>query len=415
MKVVYLTWGETPRSYGVYTSQVINQFKENKKLLPNDDFTFLSCVPVIHSGFVREKWAYAREIKLIKNFLGEIKFLWVPIFATQNMVNSSKIEFNLLHNYLGKFVWSKLKELSPDIVHCRSYHAAWAAHLAKVKFNLNYKIIFDGRDLWPEEVAIKNKYSPLSKNYLFLKEVERILIDVSDSSVSVSEPMHQHYKYLGAKNDFCIPLGVDIDQIKFDDKYVKLSNLINFCYLGALSESGWHKPSVLSDLFRHIKKIYPDSKLTIITTSNHSIVKSYFSEFSVDDVILTSAKNSTELNDLLKKQDCGLMSYFIPSNSGEIKLASILLAIKTVEYLAAGLPVICNKHCGAASDLIVKNVLGLSYDPSNFNELNDDSLHKFLSYEFRSRCRRYAEDNFSHQVIAVKYINLYKKLYAKNY
>ena len=38
MKVIYLTWGETPRSYGVFGSQVIRQFVETSKLLPEHKF-----------------------------------------------------------------------------------------------------------------------------------------------------------------------------------------------------------------------------------------------------------------------------------------------------------------------------------------------------------------------------------------
>jgi hypothetical protein len=54
MKVVYLTWVETHRSYGVFGSQVIGQFVETQKLSPNDEFHFISAVPIIHSGLLRE-------------------------------------------------------------------------------------------------------------------------------------------------------------------------------------------------------------------------------------------------------------------------------------------------------------------------------------------------------------------------
>src|SRR5690606_20724497 len=97
MKVVYLTWGETPRSYGVFGSQVIGQFVETQKCTQDDDFHFVSGVPIIHSGLIREKWNYRKEIDNIKLRLGKIPFIKIPIFVPQNFVNSSKRSFGLMH------------------------------------------------------------------------------------------------------------------------------------------------------------------------------------------------------------------------------------------------------------------------------------------------------------------------------
>jgi hypothetical protein len=69
MKVAYLTWGETPCIYGVFGSQVIRQFDETKKLLPNSEFHFISAVTIIHSGLLREKWRYFSELSMVKKNL----------------------------------------------------------------------------------------------------------------------------------------------------------------------------------------------------------------------------------------------------------------------------------------------------------------------------------------------------------
>jgi hypothetical protein len=162
MKIIYLTWGETPRSYGVFGSQVINQLVSNYKSNKDSQFHLVSAVPLIHSGFVREKINYIDEIKKIKRSLGNISFSWIPIYATQNFINSNRFTFKLMHGLSHLHLLRKMKEIKPDIVHCRSYHAAWAAITIRDKYKLNYKVIFDGRDLWPEEMALKQCFSEQS-------------------------------------------------------------------------------------------------------------------------------------------------------------------------------------------------------------------------------------------------------------
>ena len=202
MKIIYLTWGETPRSYGVFGSQAINQFVSNCKLNKDSECHLISAVPLIHSGFVREKVGYFDEIKKIKSLLGRISFSWIPIYATQNFINSNRFTFKLMHGLSHLHLLNKIKEIKPDIIHCRSYHAAWAAIKVRDKYNLNYKVVFDGRDLWPEEMALKQGFKEQSLDYKYLKNIEKFILEKADCSVSVSQKMHEHYVGLGAKKDY---------------------------------------------------------------------------------------------------------------------------------------------------------------------------------------------------------------------
>ena len=98
MKIVYLTWGETPRSYGVFGSQVIKQFVETRKQLPSAEFSFLSAIPFIHSGMVREKLSYPNELKKVLQSLEGISFSRIPIYAPQEFVDASRFTFPLMHH-----------------------------------------------------------------------------------------------------------------------------------------------------------------------------------------------------------------------------------------------------------------------------------------------------------------------------
>ena len=199
----------------MFGSQVIGQFIETQKLSPNSEFHFISAVPIIHSGLLREKWRYFSELSMVKKKLDAVTFHWLPIVASQNFVFASKATFKFMHGTgVHRLLKNKLAKIAPEIVHCRSYHAAWAALTVRKKYGLNFKIIFDGRSAWPEEMAFKKNWSENSSDYQFLKSIEKKLLFEYDISESVSDSMHQHYVDLGVKNDQCIYLSAEIYKIK---------------------------------------------------------------------------------------------------------------------------------------------------------------------------------------------------------
>lgn len=412
MKIIYLTWGETPRSYGVFGSQVIGQFLETAKLCPNDEFHFISALPVVHSGMVREKWFYPKELAIVKKQLDSIKFHWLPIYATQNFVNSSKCTFQLMHGFAHYHLKQKLFKIEPDIVHCRSYHATWAALQVRKKYDLNYKIIFDGRGLWPEEVALKKKWTDDSEDYLFLKGIEQIILTESEVSISVSDTMHYHYDSLGGHQDKIIYLSADVDQIPVHllNEVKEEQETIKFCYVGALSEEAWHQPSQLLDLYRHLRTFFKRTRLTIVTTTNHNKLKSFFNEFLEDEIVLIATRTRLELKIVLEGQDFGILPFRKNLSIMERFVGKTMLATKTAEYFASGLPMICNKFCGGAAELTCNNGLGIVYDPEKVSKISYMELDNLLSNKMTEKCREFAKENFDYKVNAKKYAFLYKEM-----
>jgi glycosyltransferase involved in cell wall biosynthesis len=408
MKVVYLTWGETPRNYGVFGSQAIRQFIETQKLLPNSEFHFISAVPIIHSGLLREKWRYFFELSMVKKKLGAVAFYWLPILTSQNFVNSSKATFKLMHGSAQWLLKNRLTKIAPEIVHCRSYHAAWAALTVRKKYGLNFKIIFDGRGAWPEEVAFKRNWSENSADYQFLKSIEKTLLFECDLSVSVSDTMHQHYVDLGAKNDHCIYLSADTNQLKVDLGQIQKNEIVRFCYVGTLSENTWHQPKGLVDLYRRLRTLFPKTQLTIITTSNHDQLKAHFLEFPQEELFFTSTKTQLELKQVLAKQDFGLTTLFTPINEKEKILARMVLGVKNVEYFAAGLPIICNAYCGGVAKLIDNHCLGINYFPESVDTIKYEELLAYLNTNAREKCQAFGLKNFGYALNARKYFELYK-------
>ena len=411
MNVAYLTWGETPRSYGVFASQVIGQFVENYKISSKDDFYFISAVPIVHSGLVREKLKYFDELKKVKEKLGKIKFIWLPIYAIQNFVNSSKSTFGLMHGLAHWHLKNTLLRLNPDIVHCRSYHAAWAALQVKQKNNFEYKIIFDGRGLWPEEIALKREFSKDSEDYQFLKNIEKTLLSQCDATISVSDTMHQHYENIGVKRGELIYLSASVDKLApstFERN--RENDTVTFCYVGALSEDTWHQPLQLLELYKHLRATVKKANLVIVTTSSHTKIKELFKEIPQNEVTYTSTKSIEELKLVLENVDFGLLSYFKPLSGEEQLLGRMVMAVKTAEYLAAGLPVMVNNTCGGAATVVEKYNAGVSYNQDTFNEITQETIQKLLEVNIPKNAVKVAEDLFDYKANAVRYVNLYENL-----
>lgn len=412
MKVMYLTWGETPRSYGIYASQGLRQLNATSDIMPDDDFCYVAGLPFVHSGLVREKFLYREELRRVRSILSPIPFHLIKVPTTQNFINVGGAGFSSVHSVLAI---NKLNgiicEFKPDIIHCRAYHAAWAALKVRKKFGANFRVVFDARGLWPEEVAIKKRVGKDNPTYKFMKHIESVLLRESDVTVVVSSPLIDHYEKLGARNLRKIHVSAPVDGLKFQAKTVRNDGPIKFVYLGALSETTWHKPSALLLLFRKLKAIVPSARLKIITTSDHEAVKRLFGEFSSEDLELVSTRTVSELALELSDCDVGLMSYYLPDEELEVELANNVLAVKTAEYFSAGLPLIVNKMCGGAAHLVDSTGYGFSYDPFSMSELSLDKVNSILEKN-PEEISAYAQLEFSYDSNAQRYASLYRSLIA---
>ncbi len=419
MKVVYLTWGETPRGYGVFGSQVIKQFSETKKKMPTSEFHFLSGVPLIHSGMTREKFGYIDELKKVKKMLSGISFGMIPIFTLQTTVNSNKNNFKFNHGFSHYLLMRKLKRINPDVVHCRSYHAAWAANQVREKYSFNYKVVFDARGLWPEETAMKLSYSLDSEDYAFLKQVERYNLSHSDVVVSVSGTMAKIYEDMGVDSSRNKTVFLSANTSILSDGMAPISksiesDTVTFGYVGALSDKTWHKTSELFALYKHIRNLVKKPKLVIVTNSPKKEIEDFFSIFPAGEVVITETKSVDELKVELKKMDIGLMSYFNPETDVKIKLASTVLAVKSAEYLSAGVPILVNRYCGGVAKLVMDNNIGRDFDINNVESISQQDIQFLLNKSVREQAITFSRSNFDYVANAEKYAVMYTELVENN-
>lgn len=416
MNVLYLTWGETPRSYGVFHSQVMSQFMETYEQFTNANFYFASAVPVIHSGLVREKLGYKKELGTVKQQFSQkgIQFDWVPMLIPQNLIFAPGKLFDCVQKITQFFINRKLNLDSVDIVHCRSYFSAYAANKLREKHGYKYKVIFDARGFLPEEIAMKARLAEDSKEFKFFKKVEAYLLAASDSTITVSDTMQSAFLDLNAKRLDNIYLSTDFKKltpVKKSANNITKDSPITLLYLGALGDELWHQPTELAKVFRKVKSIYMNAKLKVITTNNHSVLITYFSEFNEDDIIFTSTKSHDELATEMKNIDLAVLPYRENRNFAEAHVGYSILGTKTVEYLASGIPVLCNSGCGGAAAVIDQNEkFGLVYSPDTLSELSATKLSKLVNSSFNSEDFSLLFNNFDYKKNSEKYARLYKEL-----
>jgi glycosyltransferase involved in cell wall biosynthesis len=315
---------------------------------------------------------------------------------------------------VGQAGWDSSEVILGDLPNVNYYimDGDGEALQARRRFGGRYRIVFDARGLFPEEVALKRRYLDQSSDYLYLKGVERALLDGCDVTVAVSDTMEAHFRSLGARHVELIYLSASYARLSTSrDSMGTPRQRLEFCYVGALSEDTWHKPSSLVRIFERLKAEFPDAKLTILSTSSHRAIRPHFIQWSDAEVEITSTKTNEELKRYLTRADFGLMSYFEPSTPREIMLADMVMAVKIAEYLCAGLPVIVNRYCGGAARVISQHALGLVYDPGQLAALDVNRIRQLLEEPgARDRISSTACQLFDYTVHARQYADLYRRL-----
>lgn len=247
-----------------------------------------------------------------------------------------------------------------DIVHCRSYVPADAALFLKHKYGA--KFIFDMRGLWPDQRAEGNRWPQTSLLYRLLyrwwKKKEGNYIRQSDAIISLTDACKSEIKKWGSYNGCPIPVipcSVDIDE--FDvvcvEQRTETRRELNiapqtpvFTYLGSLGSV-----YLLDDMIRsfaEIKKRLTNAVFLLVGHSADDFIdrsRELGITFAAADVISRRVTRS-EVPALLNAADVGFC--FIKSSYSSIGVSPTKLG----EYLACGLPVICNSGVGDVKEIV---------------------------------------------------------------
>jgi len=404
-KIAYTIWLEWLNS-PILRGQVIEVLKKMGRRCLYDKFYLFAFQP-LHRVILRhrEYCILSKELKDNNIILITIPSLVPPKFDWFN-AKWYMIPIIFLQSFPILLLLTFIKKI--DILHCRSYPIMLAAITIK-KINKNLKIIFDPRSPFPEENITAGRWTEQSFTYKMWKYLEKRYLEESNVTIAIANTYVKHFRKISSQSNFVIvPNNVDVAKFisdngireNFRSKMGISDDEIVFAYSGSLGNH-WNNPKVYAEFIIKLRTlnikhcflfIVPDIKELKYVFNQCGIKSDEYFAISADlpDVPKYLAMADLGLN-LMEKED-------------------IRVSIKTVEYLAMGLPIITNSKVLGAKEIIEQYNVGLVID-----DLENIDLRKIENIaknkdELSLRCREVACRVFSTDKIAKQYLEIYNEI-----
>lgn len=398
MKILYFTYIENPfapENQGVMRSQVTNLLKS----LSNKTDLSIHWLAIINTKIHLPK---ETTVALLKDELKSCNI-------TSNFIN---IPNNFLTNrdsFAGKHLFSVINQFKPDIVHCRVYPTTRVALNVRHQHNLNYKVIFDARGIYPEQILERSNNFIGTIRYYWWKMLEKKMLQNSDLTIGVSEPFVEHFKRINnTSNIKFIPCCVEIDKtiviktsnnLKEDLGFSPDNNII--VYSGNLSAK-YSSINKIVELFSKIYQLENTSSFLILTNSNTENLINLLSQHNLLD---KSKILNLQPNEVPKYLSIGNVAVLFRDKS---LVNEVAMPTKFAEYLSCGLPVIVSSSIKGVAKIVAENNVGIVLDDC---EISKEQLSQLLAIN-KGTCKQAAK-RFYVDLIAEQYYQEYKILYTK--
>jgi len=306
-----------------------------------------------------------------------------------------------------------------DILHARNHVAALMSAIAKRL--RGGQLVFDIRGFMPEEYTDAGVWPENGYLYRGLKRVERYLLKVSDGFVLLTEKARGIvFPGCSDRDKFGRPIEVIpccVDFERFDSAgqtsrdslrtELNLTGRRVIVYVGSFG--GWYMTDEMTDFLAVAHEQDPATFSMILTQSPRKMVIDRMSSPGIEPKnFLVTEVAPDEVPRYLKAADMAI-SFIKPCYSKQASSPT-----KIAEYLASGLPVVCNAGVGDLDKLIAENRVGVllrEFSPSAYlkalNEIDvmrgDEKLSEHL------RC--VAQEQFDLvDVGRTRYRRLYERL-----
>lgn len=343
------------------------------------------------------------EIESERQFLAENNIDWqflpyhkrFPIVATAYDVIRGAI-----------FASRYLRKGKANVLHARA-HIPLAMALLAQKLG-KARLIFDIRGLMAEEYVDAGIWSENSIPFKLIKRVERLGLKRADEVVVLTDKLRDHLIETGLRNEktiTVIPCCVD---------YSRLSSTTGgkrerFELIYAGSVTGLYMLEEMGRLFVQLKSIRTDAFFRVLTAGDQEYVRTVFSGIGINEADYSVQKvDPADVLNLVARSDVAI-SFRKPTFS---QIAAS--PTKVAEYLACGIPVICNSGIGDITEQIKGTGTGVVID--NFESASYlAAVKELLEMKKRSNlpevCRSAAKERFDLQTVGgPRYRGLYKRL-----
>jgi glycosyltransferase involved in cell wall biosynthesis len=319
----------------------------------------------------------------------------------------------------ARFAARLVRKHGIDVLHARGHIAAFMGVLAKRLSGA--RLLFDIRSFLPEEYTDAGIWPAGGTVYRAVKRAERACLSSSDAFVVLTEkarailfPGCTDTDSLGRPIEV-IPCCVDFERFRAADATSKeemrerlgLTGRRVIVYVGALG--GWYLTDEMADFLGFAHRQDKSTFSMILTQSPPEMIEPLLIKagISKEDYLIRKVSPG-EIPQYLKAADLAL-SFIKPCYS---KLSSS--PTKMAEYLAGGLPVICNAGIGDVDEVVKTDRVGVVVE-----KLDDETYEYALAAmdellrdaETAGRCRMSAYNRFDlERVGGERYRHLYRRL-----
>ena len=312
-----------------------------------------------------------------------------------------------------------VKQDKVNIVHCRSYVAAFLGYMLRKHYGV--KFIFDMRGFWADE---RKDAGMVQTGFVYsqMKRFEKKFLLKADSIISLTHAAISEMKswpYMGDREiSKCTQITTCCDIASYKHAYkINLARKIeNGCYkllyIGSIGP--WHSLKELCNFMKFTYHYLPNSSFKLVVNQGVEQLRSFIEQNQLDVSRFTVESIShNKLPQALQDFDIGF--FFIPPKYAKIASSPT----KMGEMLAAGLPIITGYSIGDVDNIVETNNIGYvmkSFDEKNYRNALDH-LTNMIGSEgqvLSQRCFKVAQDHFSLENAVNKYAAIYSKLIDKS-
>jgi hypothetical protein len=295
--------------------------------------------------------------------------------------------------------------LNLKILHLRSYPLIPATILLK-KVLSSRRIILDTRSPFPEESVSSGKWKLQSLTFRLWKRIEAAAVTCFEATVCVT---HAHAKTLPSSGT---PNGMNVipnnaagpsrphqaRDVDYACRLATYSDTFRFVYVGSLSRKGVSRPEIYGEIVIRLRKLDFKHHFLFVTRET-DLIKTTFDGLGIamDEYTIRSCEPE-DVPDILATTHAGLNFLNRPD---------LRMSVKTAEYLASGLPFLCNENVLGALDIVEEYAVGLAVTMTTL-EAEADKLAKNYK-DFLDRARD-MHKYFSTDRVANDYFELYLRL-----
>src|ERR1044072_8986495 len=295
-----------------------------------------------------------------------------------------------------------LRRGETDVLHARGHVAALMAALAKRR--AGGRILFDIRGFMPEEYTDAGVWPEGGTLYRGVKRVERFLFKSADAFVVLTEKAREILFPGRTETDEkgrpieVIPCCVDFKRFRAADetpreelrRELKVEGRRVVVYVGSFG--GWYMAEETARLMALAHRQDPNTFALVLTQTPPEPIAARLSELGVpSDSFHAGRAAPADVPKYLKASDIAV-SFIRPCYS---KLSSS--PTKIAEYLAAGLPVVCNAGIGDVDEVIEGDRVGVvlrEFDDESFARALEEVEALRAEGDLSGRARASAEQRF---------------------